>query len=76
METLQNVARDSEAAGFVVIGIDEGEGDVFDDGEVGNEVEILEDEADVFSAESGLAAAGDAFDRFAGESVLSGGGFV
>ena len=49
----------------MVAGVDEGEGDVFDDGEIGDEVEVLEDEADFFGAEAGLAAGGDA-----------GGGFV
>lgn len=48
----------------MIAGVDEGEGDVFDDGEVGDEVEVLEDEADFFGAEASLAARRNAVDRF------------
>ena len=46
----------------MVAGVDEREGDVFDNGEGGYEVEVLENEADGFGAEMGLAAGGDGGD--------------
>ena len=52
-----------ETTSFVVAGIDERERDVFDDGERGDEVEILENETDLLGADSGLATRGDIGDR-------------
>ena len=43
----------------MVARVNKRESDVFDDGEVGNEIEVLEDEADFFGAEAGLFFGGD-----------------
>ena len=62
VEALKDFFGLDEAAGFVVAGVNKGKSDVFDDGEVGDEVEVLEDEADFFGAEAGLFFGGDAGD--------------
>ena len=62
VEAVERLGGFDEPAGLVVAGVDEGKGDVFDNGEVRDEVEILKDEADFLGAEASLAARGDAVD--------------
>ena len=60
----------------MVAGVDEGKSDVFDNRESGDEVEVLEDEADFFGAEAGLTTGGDARDGFVVQQVDARGGGV
>ena len=60
MEMFKDVAGHEEAAIFVKSGVDEGQSDIFDDGKVGDEIKILENEADLTGAEFGLATTADA----------------
>ena len=46
IKTVENLRGFYKAASFVVAGVNERKGDVFDDGEVGDEIEVLEDKAD------------------------------
>jgi len=76
VEMVEDVAGHAQAAVFVKTGVNEGEGDVFDDGKGGDEVKVLENEADLAGAEFGLAAAANAGDVAVAEEVLSRGGLV
>jgi len=62
IEAVEGFGGLDEAAGFVVAGVDEGEGDIFDDREIRDEVEVLENEADFFGSQTGLAAGRDVVD--------------
>lgn len=76
MESFEGSGGFFEAGGFCATGVDEGEGDVFDDGEGIDEIEILEDDADSFGAEAGFFVGGELVGGGAVEEVGAGGGLV
>ena len=76
MEMLKNVVSHAKTAGFAATGIDERKGNVFEDRKGRDKVEVLEDEADFFSAEASLFAGRDASNVLACEIVFTGTGLI
>ena len=76
IEAGENVGGLDAAVGLRGAGIDEGKGNVVEDGEGGNEVEVLEDEADFLRAEAGFFFVANAGDGFAVQEIDTRGGGV
>lgn len=76
MEAREGIGGLDETVSFGGARVDEGEGDIFDDGESGDEIEVLENKADLGGAEVGLFGGGETVDRFLVEAVFARGGLV
>ena len=65
MKTLESVGSLDKAMSFACARINEREGDIFDDGQIRDEIEILENEADILCAETRFSARSETVDFFA-----------
>lgn len=73
---LEDVVGHAETASFAVAGVDKRKGNVLNNREGRNQVEVLEDKANFLGAEASFFARGDARDVLAGEDVFAGAGLV
>ena len=76
VEMLEDIIGHAETAGFAAAGIDEREGNILENRKSRNKVEVLEDEADFFGAETSLFACRDTSDILASEIIFARAGFV
>ena len=76
VETSKNAGGGFQAHGFRIAGVNKGKGDVFNDGKVVYEVEVLENKADFFGAKFGLASSRNIGDGFTIEVVFATGGAI
>ena len=76
MEFLKGVGSFFKPSCLGATRVDKGESDVFNDGESGDEIEILENDADALGAEAGFFARGEFGGGLAIKEVGAGGGFI
>ena len=76
MKTGESVGSVFQADSARLADIDERKGDIFEDGEILDEIEILEDKADFFGADFRLTSGTDTGDIFIVQDVFTTGGTV
>ena len=59
----------NQAAGFMVAGVDKGKGNILDNREIRDQVEVLEDEADFLRAKASLPSGRNSGDWFVVETI-------